>query len=66
MWCVWGKQEHIAFGDYYIFEFAVVNDFKDHGAAILVEPFGGLIYMVVGSGIRPTYYLGILLEPKVQ
>ena len=38
---------------------AIVYDFKEHRATVLVEPFGGLIDMIVRSGIRPTNNLDI-------
>lgn len=43
--------------DDYVFEFVVVDDFEHHGAFVLVEPFGGFVDVVVGSGIGSSYYL---------
>lgn len=41
--------------DDYVFEFVVVNDLEEHGAFILVEPFGGFVDVVVGSGVGSSY-----------
>ena len=51
VWRVGWEKEHAAFGDENIFEFAAVDDFEEHCASILVEPFGGGVDVVVCSGI---------------
>jgi len=55
--CVWREQEHLAFGDDDVAEGAFVDDFEEHGATVLVEPFGGFVDVVVGSGVGTAYYL---------
>lgn len=60
MGCVGGKEEHAAFVDDYVFEFVVVDDLEGHGAFVLVEPFGGFVDVVVGSGVGSSYDLEIL------
>jgi hypothetical protein len=48
---VWGQQEHLAFANREVPEFAFINDFEEHGAAVLVEPFCRFIDVIVCSGI---------------
>jgi hypothetical protein len=57
VWRVWGQEEHFAFGDYYVAEGAFVDYFEHHGAAVLVEPFGGFVDVVVGAGVGTAYDL---------
>lgn len=66
VWCVWREQEHVAFGDYYVFELASVDNFEDHGATVLVKPFGGFVDVVVGSGIRAAYYLRASIRNEIN
>lgn len=51
VWRVGGKEEHLAFADWNVAVGARVNNFEEHAAAILVEPFGGLVDVVVCSGV---------------
>ena len=51
VWCAGWEKEHAAFGDEDVFEFAAVDDFEEHCASVLVEPFGGGVYVVVCSSI---------------
>ncbi len=63
------KQEHAAFGDEYVFEGfrgGGIDDFQEHGALVLVEPFWGRVDMVIGAGVGPPYDLVVdLLAEKV-
>lgn len=48
------KEEHVALADDDVLEGVVVggvDDLEEHGAAVLVEPFGGLVDVVVGAGV---------------
>ena len=45
------KQEHLAFADWDVAMFGVVYDFQEHGASVLVEPFGGRVDVVVCAGV---------------
>lgn len=62
MWCVWGEQEHAAFGDENIPEFGgggvVFDDLEKHGSFVLVEPLGGCVDVVVCSGVGAADDLG--------
>lgn len=51
---VGGQQEHVALADDDVAEGRAVDDLEDHGAAVLVEPFGGLVDVVVGAGVGAT------------
>ena len=51
------KEEHLAFTDDDVPEFAFVDDFQYHGAFVLVEPFSGFVDVVVGACIWASYYL---------
>ncbi len=31
--------------------YTIVDDLKEHGATVLIEPFGGLIDVEIGAGI---------------
>ena len=42
-----GQQEHLPFADRDVSEVAFVNDFEEHRSFVLVEPFGGLVDVVV-------------------
>lgn len=52
MWDVGGKEEHRAFGDGESARDDAVDDFEEEGAAVLVEPFGCAVDVVVCAGIR--------------
>lgn len=58
------QEEHGAFMNYYVPEFGMgfgdggIDDFEEHGAFVLVEPFGCLVDVVVGSGVGSAYDLG--------
>lgn len=60
------EQEHAAFVDDYVFEFGrgwrcgFVNYFQEHGAFVLVEPFGCFVDVVIGSCIGSSYYLFVV------
>jgi hypothetical protein len=54
---VWWEEEHLAFADCDVSEFAVVDNFEEHGAAVLVEPFRGFVDVVVCSGVWASYNL---------
>lgn len=52
MWRIRWQEEHVAFVDTYIAELlsggkGVVHDLEEHGAFMLVEPFGGLVDVVI-------------------
>lgn len=51
VWRVGGKEEHFAFADWDVAVGAGVDDSEEHAAAVLVEPFGGLVDVVVCSGV---------------
>lgn len=51
------QQEHLAFADDDVSELALVDNFQSHGALILVEPFSGLVDVVIGARVRTSYYL---------
>lgn len=51
VWDVRGKDEHGAFGDGEGAGGAVVDDLEEEGAAVLVEPFGGAVDVVVCAGV---------------
>ena len=61
MGSVGGKEEHAAFVDGDVEEGGrwggrgrgggLVDDFQQHAAPVLVEPFGGGVYVVVGAGV---------------
>lgn len=42
-----GEQEHLPFADRDVSEIAFVDDFEEHRSFVLVEPFGGLVDVVV-------------------
>lgn len=48
---VGGEEEHVALADDDVAEGCAVDDFEGHCAAVLVEPFGGLVDVVVGAGV---------------
>lgn len=43
------QEEHVALVNVDIAELVVVDDFEQHGALVLVEPFRGLVDVVVGA-----------------
>lgn len=52
--------------DDYVFEFRGrwgrgVDDFEEHGAFVLVEPFGRFVDVIVGSCVGPSYDLVVVL-----
>lgn len=51
VWDVWGEEEHRAFGDGEGSRDDAVDDFEEEGAAVLVEPFGGAVDVVVCAGV---------------
>jgi hypothetical protein len=53
-----GQQEHVALADDDVAEDAVVDDLEYHGALVLVEPLGGLVDVVVGTGVGAADDLG--------
>lgn len=55
---VWRQQEHVALADDDVAEGGAVDDFEHHGAAVLVEPFGGFVDVVVGAGVGAADDLG--------
>ena len=55
---VGGQEEHLAFADRDVAVGAGVDDFEEHAAAVLVEPFGGLVDVVVCSGVGAADDLG--------
>lgn len=56
---VGGQEEHVALADDDVAEGAVVDDLEEHGALVLVEPFGGFVDVVVGAGVGAADDLGI-------
>ena len=52
------QQEHVALADDDVAELAVVDHLEEHGALVLVEPFGRLVNVVVGAGVGATDDLG--------
>lgn len=55
---VWRKQEHLALPNRNVAEsFVFFDNFEEHRATILIEPFGGLVNMIVGSSIGPAHNL---------
>lgn len=59
MRCIRRKEKHIPFVNDDVFELVIgwVDDFEEHGAPVLVEPFGGCVDVVVGAGVGTAYYL---------
>lgn len=57
--CVWWEQIHVAFVYWYVDEFVGgwVDGFEEHGAFVLVEVFGGCVYVVICSGVWAAYHL---------
>jgi hypothetical protein len=51
---VTGQEKHIAFADDDVAKFTLVDDLEHHSALVLVKPFWGLVYMVVGASIGTT------------
>ena len=51
VWRVGWQEEHFAFTDGDVPVGAGVDDFEEHAAAVLVEPFAGLVDVVVCSGV---------------
>jgi len=49
------QKEHGAFVDDDVAEVGLVDYFEQHGAAVLVEPFGGFVDVVVGAGVGAAY-----------
>lgn len=45
------QEEHVALVDDDVAELAFVHDLEHHGAAVLVEPFGGLVDVVICAGV---------------
>lgn len=48
---VGGQEEHFALADVDVAELALVDDFQEHGAFVLVEPFGRFVDVVVCSRV---------------
>lgn len=48
---VGGQEEHLAFVDVDVAELVVVDDFQQHAAFVLVEPFGRFVDVVVCSRV---------------
>lgn len=48
---VWGQEEHFTLMDRDIPMYSIIDDLEEHGATVLIEPFGGLIDMEIGAGI---------------
>lgn len=59
---VGGQQEHVALADDDVAKGRAVDDLEHHGAAVLVEPLGGLVDVVVGAGVGAADDLGVLVE----
>ena len=56
MWSIGGQEEHLALADRHVAEDGVgtggvLDDFEEHAAAVLVEPFRGWVDMVVCARI---------------
>lgn len=52
------QEEHVALVDVDVPEVPVVDDFEQHAAPVLVEPFGRLVDVVVCSRVRAADDLG--------
>lgn len=46
------EKKHVAFPNDDIPKRAIVDNLEYHGASVLIEPFRGLVDVVVGSGVR--------------
>ena len=55
--CIWRKEKHLPFANRDVPEDTVINDLKQHGAAILIEPFSGFVDMIVRPGVRAAHNL---------
>lgn len=51
MGSIGGEEEHVALVDMDVAELTIVNDLEEHAAFVLIEPFGGLIDVVVCAGV---------------
>lgn len=54
---VWREKKHFALFDVNVAELAFVDGFEEHGAFVLIEPLGSLVYVVVCSGVGAAHYL---------
>lgn len=48
---IWRKKKHLALADGEITKRALIDNPEQHRATILVEPFGGLVDMIVGPSV---------------
>ena len=49
------EEKHLAFADFDVLEYTIVDDAEEHGAFILVEPFLGFVNMIIRPLVRSTY-----------
>jgi hypothetical protein len=56
------EEKHVTFAYDDVAEVSIVNDLEHHGALVLVEPFGGLVDVVVCAGIWATNNLKIVVS----
>lgn len=54
------QEEHLLLLDADILELAIIDDFEEHAALILVEPLGRLVDVVVCPLVGTANYLGIV------
>jgi hypothetical protein len=59
---VWWQEKHFAFANYDVSEFALIDYFEKHSAAVLVEPFGSFVDVVVCPGVWASDDLADILE----
>lgn len=48
---VGGEEKHVALANDDVAEDTIVDDLEHHGALVLIEPLGGLVDVVVGTGV---------------
>ena len=45
------EEEHVALVDADVAKLAIIDDLEEHAALVLVEPFGGLVDVVICAGV---------------
>ena len=59
-----GQQEHLTFANVDIAKLPIIYSLEQHGTFVLIEPFGCLVYMIIGPLIRATNDLQQISDEK--
>jgi len=66
MWGISRQEEHLSFFNPDVSELSIVNNAKGHSALVLIEPFLGLVDMIVISFVRATDHHDSVVRRRVE